>query len=178
MVGKRGAWFNWWDWGQLFWVHFLVTTTIQAFITDIYRLTTCHFDNVANQQYNSLRIILPVFVFSGIQFQPPLAADPNQGPWITPEFPIQLLAMHPPHLHQSTTLPVHKPTYLITQHSSQSNQQSRPSNHHTSVVGTGKCTQNSYPQSHQLNHLFFLTVPNPFCPTLLSSYQHSQSFIQ
>ena len=53
--------------------------------------------------------------FSGIQFQPPLAADPNQGPWprITPEFPSQLLAMHPPHLHQSTTLPVHKPTYQI-----------------------------------------------------------------
>ena len=53
------------------------------------------------------------FFFSGIQFQLPLAADPNQGPWITPEFPTQLLAMHPPHLHQSTTLPVHKPTYQI-----------------------------------------------------------------
>ena len=53
--------------------------------------------------------------FSGIQFQPPLAADPNQDPWlqITPEFPSQLLAMQPPHLHQSTTLPVHKPTYQI-----------------------------------------------------------------
>ena len=54
-----------------------------------------------------------VFFFSGIQFQPPLAAVPNQGPWITPEFPTQRLAMHPPHLHQSTTLPVHKPTYQI-----------------------------------------------------------------
>ena len=75
-------------------------------------LTTCHFDNVAIQQYNSLRIILPVFVFSGIQFQPPLAADPNQGPWITPEFLTQQLAMHPP------TLPVHKPTYQ-TYHPSQ-----------------------------------------------------------
>ena len=53
--------------------------------------------------------------FSGIQFQPPLAADPNQGPWprITPEFSTQLLAMHPPHLHQSTILPVQKPTYQI-----------------------------------------------------------------
>ena len=53
--------------------------------------------------------------FSGIQFQPPLAANPNQGPWprISPEFPSQLLAMHPPHLHQSTTFPVHKPTYQI-----------------------------------------------------------------
>ena len=53
--------------------------------------------------------------FSGIQFQPPLAADLNQGPWprITPEFPTQLLAMLPRHLHQSTILPVHKPTYQI-----------------------------------------------------------------
>ena len=51
--------------------------------------------------------------FSGIQFQPPLSADPNQGPQITPEFPTQLLFMHQPHLHQSTTLPVYKPTYQI-----------------------------------------------------------------
>ena len=26
MVRKK-KWFNWWDWGQLFWVHFLVPTT-------------------------------------------------------------------------------------------------------------------------------------------------------
>ena len=32
---------------------------------------------------------------------------------MTPELRTQLVAMQPPHLHQSTTLPVHKPTYQI-----------------------------------------------------------------
>ena len=58
--------------------------------------------------------MLTVFVFClGIPSQPPVPADLNQGPWMTPEFPTQLLAMQPPHLHLSKTNPVHKPMFQI-----------------------------------------------------------------
>ena len=60
--------------------------SIQAFITDIYRLTTCHFDNVAIQQYNSLRIILPVFVFFRNSISATIScwsqSRPMDNPWI------------------------------------------------------------------------------------------------